>query len=180
MERYTMFLEWNNQYCEKNYTIKVQLLSHLWLFWTPWSTACQASLSITNSWSLLKLMSIKSVMPSNIPSSITSFFSCLQSFPASGSFPVSQFFASGGQSTGDSALASILPMNIQNRFPLGWTGLTPCCPRDSQESSPAPQFKSINSSALSLMCAQLLRCALLLETPWTVAYQAPLSMGFFR
>ena len=60
-----MFLEWNNQYCEKNYTIKVQLLSHLWLFWTPWTAACQASLSITNSWSLLKLISFKSVMPSN-------------------------------------------------------------------------------------------------------------------
>ena len=51
------------------------------------------------------------------------FFSCLQSFPASGSFPKSQFFASGGQSTAASALASVLLMNIQNGFPLGWTGL---------------------------------------------------------
>ena len=49
-------------------------------------------------------------------------FPCLQPFPVSGSFPMSQFFTSGGQSTGVSASASVLPMNIQDRFPLGWTG----------------------------------------------------------
>ena len=54
--------------------------------------------------------------------SVIPFSSCLQSFPASGSFPVSQFFASGGQSIGVSALASVFPMNIQDWFPLGWTG----------------------------------------------------------
>ena len=54
--------------------------------------------------------------------SVLPFSSCLQSFPASGSFPISQFFASGGQSTGVSDLASVLPMNIQDWFPLGWTG----------------------------------------------------------
>ena len=57
-----------------------------------------------------------------ISSSIGPFSSCLQCFPASGSFPVSQFFTSGGQSIGVSALASVLPMNIQDWFPLGWTG----------------------------------------------------------
>ena len=57
-----------------------------------------------------------------ISSSVIPFFSCLQSFPASGSLPMSQFFESGGQSIGVSALASVLPMNIQNWFPLGWTG----------------------------------------------------------
>ena len=57
-----------------------------------------------------------------ISSSVIPFSSCLQSFPASGSFPVSRFFASGGQSTGASASASVLPMNIQDWFPLGWTG----------------------------------------------------------
>ena len=67
------------------------------------------------------------------------------------SFPTSQFFSSGGQSIGASASASVLPMNIQAWFPLGWTGGSPCCPRDSQESSPTPQFKSINSSALSFL-----------------------------
>ena len=56
-----------------------------------------------------------------ISCSVVPFFSCLQSFPASGSFPMSQFFASGGQSTGVSASASVLPMNIQDWFPLGWT-----------------------------------------------------------
>jgi len=58
----------------------------------------------------------------NISSSVVSFSSRLQSFPASGSFQMSQFFASGGQSTGVSISASALPMNIQDWFPLGWTG----------------------------------------------------------
>ena len=80
------------------------------------------------------------------------FSSCLQSLPASGSFPVSQLFALGGQRTGVSASASALPMNTQDWSPLGWTGSgSPCSPRDSQESSPTPQFKSINSSALSFL-----------------------------
>ena len=78
-------------------------------------------------------------------------FSCLQSFPESGSFPTSQFFTSGGQSVGVSASASVLSMNIQDWFPLGGLFGFPCCPKDSQESSPTPQFKSINSSALSFL-----------------------------
>jgi len=84
------------------------------LFVTSWTAACQASLSITNSQSLLKLMSIKLVMPSNISSSVVPFSSRLQSFPASGSYPVSQFFASSGHSIGVSASASVLSMNIQD------------------------------------------------------------------
>ena len=101
----------------------VQSLSHVRFFATPWTAARQVSLSIINSWSLLKLMSIESVMPSDhlilcrpllLPPSI---------FPATGSFPVSQFFASGGQSIGVSTSASVLPMNIQSWFPLGLTGL---------------------------------------------------------
>ena len=87
-----------------------------------------------------------------ISSSVIPFSSRLQSFPASGSFPVSQFFASAGPSNGVSALASVLPMNIQDWFPLGWT----CSPRDSQESSPTPQFKSISSSALSFLYSRTL------------------------
>ena len=90
------------------------------LFVTPWNAACQASLSITNSQSLLKLTSIESVMPSN------HLILCrpllLQSFPPSGSFPMSQFFTSGSQSIGVSTSASVLSMNIQDWFPLGWTG----------------------------------------------------------
>ena len=178
--------------------ISVQLLSHVWPFETPWTVAWQASLSITNSQSLLKLVTIESVMPSNhcplwssfppafnlshrqgifqlvhlhlssvpfssvaqscltlcdpmnrttpglpvhhqlpeftqthvhrvrdapaISSSVAPFSSYPQSFPASGSFPMSQFFASDGQSFGLSASASVLPMNMQDWFPLGWTG----------------------------------------------------------
>ena len=100
----------------------VQSLSRVRLFVTPWTTACQASLSITNSWSLLKLMSIESVMPSNHLILCRSLLLPLQSFPAYGSFPMSQFFTSGGQSIGVSASTSVLPINIQDWFPLGWTG----------------------------------------------------------
>ena len=77
--------------------------------------------------------------------------SCPQSFPASGSFPVSRLFASGGQSVEASTSASVLSMNIQSWFPLGLTGLISLQSKDSQESSPTSQFKSINSSALSLL-----------------------------
>ena len=91
------------------YISSVQLLSHILLFATPWTAAHQASLPITNSQSLLKLMSIELVMPSNhlilLPPS---------SFPASGSFAMSQLFTSDGQTIGVSASASVLPMNIQD------------------------------------------------------------------
>ena len=84
--------------------------------------ACQASLSFTISWSLLKLMSIELVMPFNHLILCCSLSSCLQSFPASGSFLMSWLFSSGGQSIGPSTSASVLPMNIQGLFPLGLTG----------------------------------------------------------
>ena len=88
-----------------------------------------------------------------ISSSVVPFSSCLQSFPASGTFQIMQLFASGGQSIGISASASVLPMNIQDWSPLGWTGWISCTAsaRNSQESSPTPQFKGINSSALSFL-----------------------------
>ena len=91
----------------------VHSLSCARLFATPWTAAHQASLSITPSWSFLKLMSIVSVMPSN--HLILCPLLLLPSiFPSIRSFPVSQFFTSGGQSTGASASASVLPMNIQD------------------------------------------------------------------
>ena len=146
----------------------IQSLSRVQLFATPWTTAHQASLSITNSRSLLKLMSIgeKAASPHSstlawkipwmeepgglqskrshkvgrdwsdlaaaacplsqwchpaISSSVIPFSSRLQSFPASESFQMSQFFA-GGQSIGVSTSASVLPVNIQDWFSLGWTG----------------------------------------------------------
>ena len=78
------------------FVVVVQLLNRDWLFVTPWTAACPASLAITNSWTLLKLMSIESVMPFNHLVLVISFSSCLQSFLAPGSFPVSQLFPSGG------------------------------------------------------------------------------------
>ena len=84
---------------------------------TPWTAAHQASLSIISSFSLTKLMSIESVMPYTISSSVVPFSSRLQSFPASGSFPVSQFFASGGQTIGSFSF-SISPSSEHPRLIL--------------------------------------------------------------
>ena len=88
-----------------------------------------------------------------ISSSIVPFSSDFQSFPASGSFtlPMSQLFASGGQSIGPSASGSVLPMNIQGWFPLALTDLISLLSKGLQESSPTPQFKSIKSSVLSFL-----------------------------
>ena len=90
----------------------VVIVSCVQLFVTPCTTALQAPLSFTVSWSLFKFMSIKSVMPSN--HLCCPFSSCHQFFPASGSFPMSQLFVSGGQSIGASPSASVLPMNTQD------------------------------------------------------------------
>ena len=127
----------------------VQSLNHVKLSAAPWTAVHQTSLSITNSQNLLICPLSRWCHPT-ISSSVVSF-SCLQSFPASGSFLRSQFFTSGDQSIGVSASESVLPMNIQDWFPLGWTGWIICSPRDSQESSPTPQFKGINSSVLSFL-----------------------------
>ena len=86
--------------------------------WDPMDCTSQASLSFTISWSLLKLTSIESVMPSNHLLLCHPFSSCPQPFPASGSFPMSWLFTSGGQSIGASVSTSVLPMNIQDWFPL--------------------------------------------------------------
>ena len=128
----------------------VQSLSHVWLFVTPWIAACQASLSITNSQSPLKPMSIESVIPSNHLILCRAFL-LLPSKPSLVSFQMSQLFASGGQSIGVSASISIFPMNTQGWSPLGWTGWISVQFKDSQESSPTPQFKGINSSVLSFL-----------------------------
>ena len=91
------------------------------LFATPWTATRQASLSITNSHSWPKFMSIESVMPSN-HLLLCHLLLRPSIFPASGSFQMSQFFTSGSQSIGVSASASVLPMNTQDWSPLGWTG----------------------------------------------------------
>ena len=126
-----------------NTVVVVKSLSHFWLFMTLQTAAHQASLSFTISQSLLKLMSIVLVMPFNHLIPVIPFSSCLPSFPESGSFVMSQLFTSGGQSIGSSASASVLPMNIQGWSPLGR--------RIPKESSPTPQFKSINSLVFGLL-----------------------------
>ena len=100
----------------------VQLLSHVWLFATPWTAAHQAYLSITNSWSLLKLISIESVMPSNHLILCCPLLLLPSIFPSIRVFQMSQLFAWGSQSIGVSASTSVLPMNTQDWSPLGWTG----------------------------------------------------------
>ena len=117
---------------------------------TPWNAARQASLSITNSKSLLKFMPIELVMPSN------HLILCrpllrLQSFPASGSFTMSQFFPSGGQSIGVSASASVLPMNSQDWFPIRWTGWISLKSKGLSSIFSTSQSKSINSSMFSFL-----------------------------
>ena len=118
------------------------------LFATPWTAAHQASLSITNSQSLLKL---SWWYHPTISSSVVPFSSCLQSFPASGSFQMSQFLVSGGQSIGVSASPSVLPMNIQDWFPLELTGLISLQSKGLSRVFSNTQFKSINSLVLSFL-----------------------------
>ena len=86
-----------------------------------------------------------------ISSPVIPFSSCPQSFPASGSFQMSHHFTSGGQSIGVSASTSVPLMNTQDWSPLGWTGWISLQSKDSQESSPTSQFKSISSSVLSFL-----------------------------
>ena len=94
---------------------------------------------------------LTSLCPPAISFSVVPFSSCPQSLPASESFPMSQLFAWSGQSTGVSALASFLPKKSQDWSPSEWTSWISLQSKDSQESSPTPQFKSINSSVLSLL-----------------------------
>ena len=134
MERYIMFVDQKNQYCENDYTTQgnlqikcsvqfssVQSLSRVQLCVTPWTAARQASLSITNSRSSLRLTSIRVVMPSSHLILCHPLLLLPQSLPASQSFPMSQHFAWGGQSIGVSALASFLPKNTQDWSPSEWT-----------------------------------------------------------
>ena len=129
----------------------VQSLSHVRLLATPWIAARQASLSITNSWSSPKLMSIESVMPSSHLILCYHLLLMPPTPPSIRVFPMSQLFAWGGQ---------VLEFQLQHhsfqrksRADLLQNGLvgSPCSPRDSQESSPTPQFKNISSLALSFL-----------------------------
>ena len=147
-----IFLLQNSPGYPLSFAVVVQLLSHVRLFATSWTAASQSSLSFTISQSFLKLMSIESMMPSKLcwphlilPSII----------PSNRSFLMGWLFTSGGQIVGASALASVLPMNIQDWFPLGLTSLISLLSlltlEKTQESSPTPQLKSINSLAFNLL-----------------------------
>ena len=131
--------------------LSIQSLSHVCLFTTSWTAASQASLSITNSQSFLKLMSIKLVMPSSHPSSVIPFSSCLLSFPASGSFQMNQLFASSGQSIGVSASTSVLPNEHPGliSFRMDWFDLLAV--QRTLKSLLQNQFESINSSTLCFL-----------------------------
>ena len=94
--------------------VHLSSVAHVRLFATPWTAARQASLSITNFRTLLKLMSIELVMPSNHLILCCPLLLLPSIFPSIRSFPMSQFFTSGGQSIGVSASVSVLPMNIQD------------------------------------------------------------------
>ena len=137
--------KWKQKYHNLKPVSLVQSLSHVQLFATPWTVAHQASLSITSTGACSNSCPSCQWCHPNISSSVIPFSSCLQSFPASGSFPRSQFFASDSQSIGVSGSESVLPMNIQDWFPLWLTSLISLQSKDSQESSPTSQFKSINS-----------------------------------
>ena len=125
----------------------VQLFSHAWLFATPWLAAGQASLSITNSQSLLKLTSIASVMPSN-----HLILCCPLLLPPS-ILPSIRIFSN--ELVLHHQVAQVLELQLQHQSfqwsPLGWTGWISLQSKDSHKSSPAPQFKSINSLVLSFL-----------------------------
>ena len=140
-----------------NSVSSVQSLSRVWLFATPGTAACQASLSITNSWSLLKLMSIELAMPCHhlilccplllLPS----IFPSIRVFPSESVLCIRLI---------QSILCKVLEFQLQHQsfqwifrtdFPEDWLVWSPCSSRDSQESSPTPQFKSISSSALNFL-----------------------------
>ena len=127
----------------------IQSLSRVQLFAIPWTAVHHVSLCITNSWSLLKLMSIESVMSSFV----VPFCACLQSFPASGSFQMSQFFASAGQSIGVSASASSFHWVFRTvliSFRIDWLDLL-AVQGTLKNSSRTLQLKSVNSLALSFL-----------------------------
>ena len=144
--------KWNNKYVPLlSHFSSIQSLSGVQLFETSWTAACQASLSITNSQNLLKLMSIKSVMPSS--HLILCHPLCLlpSIFPSIRVFSNESVLCIRWPKYWSSASVSVLPMNIQDWFPLGWTGLISLQSKGLSRVSPTPQFKSINSSVLSFL-----------------------------
>ena len=138
----------SHQGSPKNIFVVVQSLSCVRLFLTPWAAARQLTCPSPSPRVCSNSCRLSWWCHQTILSSIVPFSFCLQSFPALGSFPMNHLFASGGQSIG--APASVLPMNIQGwRFPLGLIGLISLLSKGFSRIFSAPQFESINSSALS-------------------------------
>ena len=150
--------------CEKLFSVSptvvavVQLLSHVRLFVTPWTAAHQTSLSSTVPRSCSNSCPLSWWCHPTISFSGILFSFCLQSFPSSGSFPMSWLLYH---------MAKVLELQLQHQFfqwifrvdfLYDWLLCSPCHPRDSLESSPAPQFESINSSVLSLLYGPTLTC----------------------
>ena len=133
------------------YAVLVQLLSCVWLFASHVLQHTRLPCPSLSPGVCSNSCPLSQWCHPTISSSVAPFSSCPQSFPASGSFPISQLFASAGQSIGASALASVLPMNIQDWSPLGLTGLISLQSKGLSRVSPAPQFKSIDTLALSLL-----------------------------
>ena len=144
----------------------VQSLSCVWLFATLWTEAYQASLSLTVLGVFSNSCPLSRWCHPTVSFSVAPFSSCPQSFPALGSFPMSQLFISGGQAIGVSA--SVLPVNIQSWFPLGFISLISLLSKGLTRvfSSTTVQFSSV----------QLLSCVWLFATPWIAARQASLSI----
>ena len=146
--------------------ITVQFIHcHVQLFVTPWTAAHQAFLSITNSRSLLKLMSSSSVMPSNHLILCHHLLLLPSILPASGSFQMSQFFASSNQSIGASASESVLPMTIQNWFLLGWTGWI-----SSQSKGLSRVFSNTTVQKHQFLCIQLSLYCNWIHCKWIIVH----------
>ena len=131
--------------------VVIQSPSHVWLFMTPWTATHQSSLSLTISKSLLKFKSIEWVMPPNNVILCCPFLFLPSIFPASGSFPMSQLFASGVQSIGASASALVLPKSIQGWFPLRLTSLISLLSNGLSRAFSSTKFQSINSLVFCLL-----------------------------
>ena len=143
--------------CQGMRLSSAQSLSHVRLFATPWTSARRTSCSSPTPGVYSHSCPLSWWCHPTVSSSVDPFSSHLQSFPASGSFQMRQLFTSGGQSTGVSALGSVLPPNIQNWLPLRWTRWISLQSKESQKSSSTPQFKSINSPMLSFLNSPTLK-----------------------
>ena len=151
------------------FIVVIQSLSQVWLFVTLWTVAHQAPLSSIVSQSLLRFLSIESVMLSNLLILCHPFSYCLQSFPASGSFPVSQFFASGGRSIGASASAQSFQWIFRTSF-TGWISLTGWVSLQSKGLSRVSSNTTIRKhqfcGAQPSLWSSSHICTWLLEKPW--------------